>query len=365
MSTTAAGRRLEEPAARDWGFPREVAGIALLVAHGSGRGLPAGAALEGTGLGLADLAQHHREVTADQELRVVRNLRRHLADQGELGIEVGATYHVSTFGIFGYALLASRTVLDAMNMALRFLDLSFAFAVPRAELVGDRVRITVDGTGLPRDVRRFLVQRDATAIRTVLGELVPGGVPVDLRLLGDTALLEFDAAQLERPLPQANPQTAALCEALCRDVVARRRERTGIAQDVRVLIAQLLPTGAAMVDVAARLGLSERTLRRRLAEADTGYQPLLDEVRESLARELLGSRAVLSVEDVAQRLGYAEASSFITAFRRWTGTTPAALGRPAPDDSRSSSARHSAHAFPSSGGPNFRDGTPARDRGRR
>ena len=249
---------------------------------------------------------------------MVRNLQRHL---GDVGAAVGRRYHVSTFGIFGYALLASRTVLDAMDVALRFIDLSFTFAIPRAELVGDTVRITVDGERLPADVRRFLLDRDAAAIRTVLDELVPGGVPTRLRRGADTVVLEVDAVQLGRPLPQSNPQSLALSEALCRDVVERRRQRTGTSREVRILVTQQLRAGAPMAAVAHELGLSERTLRRRLGAEGTSYQRLLDEVRESLAVELLGTGR-LSVEDVALRLGYAEASPFIVAFRRWTGATP-------------------------------------------
>jgi AraC-like DNA-binding protein len=75
--------------------------------------------------------------------------------------------------------------------------------------------------------------------------------------------------------------------------------------------------------VADRLGVSERTLRRRLAGEGTSYQRLLDEVRASLADELIGTGR-LSVEEIAVRLGYAEASSFIAAHRRWTGETPGA-----------------------------------------
>lgn len=324
-------RVLEEPAARDWDFPRAVAGTALLVSYADSHGLPARGALAGTGLGPADLADPEREVTAAQELRVVRNLIGHLGDlddpgdggpAGRAGAEVGATYHVSTFGIFGYALLSSRTLLDAMNVALRYLDLTYTFALPRADLVDGRVQITVDGSVLPVDVRRFLVERDAWAVRTVLGELVPGGVPVSLEVYGDRALLAFDAVHLDRPLPLANPQTVALCEALCRDVVARRRERTGTAQQVRVLVTQRLAAGAPMASVAADLAMAERTLRRRLADEGTSYRALVEEVRSSLALELLGGRLGLSVEDVALRLGYAEASSFIHAFKRWHGRTP-------------------------------------------
>jgi AraC-like DNA-binding protein len=311
---------LSPPAARDWEFPRAVAGVALLVAYAGSRGVDAEAALAGTGLEVADLTEPDREVTATQELRVVRNLQGHL---GDVGAAVGRRYHASTFGIFGYALLASRTVLDAMDVALRFLDLSFTFAIPRAEIVGATVRITVDGSGLPPDVRAFLLDRDVAAIRTVLDELVPGGVPTTRRRAADTVVLELDAAELDRPLPQSNPQTLALSEALCRDVVERRRARSGTSQEVRVLVTQQLRSGAPMAGVARELGFSERTLRRRLAAEGTTYQRLLDEVRESLAVELLGTGR-LTVEDVALRLGYAEASPFIVAFHRWTGRTPGA-----------------------------------------
>jgi AraC-like DNA-binding protein len=63
-----------------------------------------------------------------------------------------------------------------------------------------------------------------------------------------------------------------------------------------------------------------------LEEAGTSYRALLDEVRRALAEELLVATP-LSVDDVAIRLGYAEATPFIYAFKRWTGVTPAAYRR--------------------------------------
>src|SRR4051794_3013573 len=157
----------EDAAVRDWDFPRAVAGVALLVAHARDHGVLDAVALAGSGLAATDLAAV-TEVTAAQELRVVRNLRAAL---GEVGSDVGRRYRAATFGALGYALLASRTVHEAMNVALRFLDLSHTFTIPRVELDGDRVDVVVDGTGLPADVRRFLVERDAAAIRAVLVEL--------------------------------------------------------------------------------------------------------------------------------------------------------------------------------------------------
>jgi AraC-like DNA-binding protein len=315
---------MEPPAARGWEFPRSAAGLGVLVAFAARKGIGRRTTLAGTGL-TDHLLGTGAEVTAAQELRVVRNLCRLLGHQA--GVEVGRAYDLTSFGAFGFAVLSSRTVHEAMNVALRFIDLSYTFAIPSAEVVGSEVVVTVDGSGLPADVRRFLVERDATAIHGVLGELVPGGVGGRLTLHDDHALLTFDVAELDRPLPRGNPESVAVYEQLCAEVVTTRRRRSGVTQDARVLIAQKLPTGAPMSAVAADLGLSERSLRRRLEAESVSYQALLDEVRESLARELLRGRATLAVEDLAVRLGYAGATTFIHAFRRWTGTTPAAYSR--------------------------------------
>jgi AraC-like DNA-binding protein len=309
--------QLPEPAARSWDFPRSVAGIALLVEYAGSRGVGAQRVLLGTGLRPQDLGSG--EVTAAQELRVVRTLHRQL---GEVGCDVGERYQASTFGAFGFALLASRTVLDAMTVALRFIDLSFAFAIPRAELAGDRVVVSLDAGGLPPDVRRFLLERDATAVRVVLEALVPGGVGAALAWGDGTARLAFGADQLDRPLPQRSPERLALAAMMCAQVVDARRARTGLAQDVRVLITQRLPEGAPMPEVAAALALSERQLRRRLAEEGAGYRQLLEEVRSSLAQALHGGRATMPVAEVAARLGYADAAAYLHARRRWKDFVP-------------------------------------------
>lgn len=308
---------LEAPAAPDWEFPRSVAGVARMVAHAGTRGVPARSALAGTGLHAADLAGPGT-VTAAQELGVVRNLRRLLGDAA--AADVGRGYRPETFGALGFALVASRTVLDAMNVALRFNDLTYAFCRLGGEIHGDLVRVTVDGADLPADVRDFLVTRDMVAVRTVLDGLVPGGVGGRVHTQEARSVLEFHARELDRPLPPREGAAPGLAEQLCRDLVEPRRDRTGLARDVRVLITQRLPDGASMAEVAAALGWTERTLRRRLGEEGTSYRRLLDEVREPLAAELL--RRGLPVADVAQRLGYAGATPFIAAHRRWTGRTP-------------------------------------------
>ncbi len=312
VDVEAAAELRLEPTADSWDFPRSSAGIAVLVRYAGGRGLSAERVLLGTGLAADALGTG--EVTAAQELRVVRTLHHLL---GEVGVEVGECYDAATFGVFGFAMLSSRTVLDAMNVAVRFIELSHAFALPRARVEGSQVVVEVDGAALPLDVRRFLVERDTTAVRTVLDGLVPGGVGADVELSAGHARLTFGVDQLSRPLPERSADRLALAGRLCAEIVDARRRRSGLAQDVRVLITQRLDRGAPMGGVAAALGMTERTLRRRLTVEGAGYQHLLDEVRSSMAAALLGGRATMPVTDVALRLGYADASALAHARRRW------------------------------------------------
>jgi AraC-like DNA-binding protein len=335
---------LDEPATTHWAFPRSVAGVSLLLEFAREQQVPRETVLRGVSLDDALLDDPSYVVPADVEMTALRNLSTALGARDAPGLELGARYHVTAFGILGWALLSSRTVGEAMSLAMRFLDLSHIFTVPSVTVEDDEVTVALRAVALPEGLSRFLVERDAAAIHTVLSELVPGGVPltsVDLafpppprtsvyeEILGvrprfDAVRTElrFDARQLARELPQANPHSQALAEQLCREVVSRRRGRSGVTEQVRVWITRNLAYDASMAGAAAGLAMSQRTLRRRLAETGTGFQALLDEVRQALAAELLET-GVLSVEDVAQRLGYAEASSFIHAFKRWHAETPA------------------------------------------
>jgi AraC-like DNA-binding protein len=315
-------RTLPPPGATAWDFPRSAAGVRHLVAYAERAGLPVEPLLVGSGLRVEDL-DRVQVVTAAQELRVVRALARLLPDSGA---DVGRRYTAASFGVMGWAMRASATLGEAVGIALSFIDLSFAFVIPQARLEGEtgeeRVVAELDATALPRDVRRWLLERDATAVATVLTSLVPGGVGLVQVVEGDRATLTFPARELDRPLVRERGADHAAAAAACQALALPRRERTGVVADVRVLVAQRLREGAPMAEVAAALGVTERTLRRRLAAEGTGYRALVEEVRSGLAAELLA--VGLPVADVAARLGYAETAPLTRAHRRWTGRPPSA-----------------------------------------
>jgi AraC-like DNA-binding protein len=114
-----------------------------------------------------------------------------------------------------------------------------------------------------------------------------------------------------------------MAQQMCADLLDARRLRTGLAARVRDLIVARLRHPPTLDDVAQVLHMSPRTLRRNLSVEGTSLRQLIDEVRATLAAELIrGGR--LTVAEVSRRLGYLEVSSFSQAFRRWYGVSPRA-----------------------------------------
>jgi AraC-like DNA-binding protein len=102
--------------------------------------------------------------------------------------------------------------------------------------------------------------------------------------------------------------------------------RPALIQALRALILDLEHGPASLGDIANRLALSERTLRRRLHALGTSYNKILQDVRSSTAQECLRD-SNLTTESIAWRLGYTETANFRHAFKRWTGQSPQAFRR--------------------------------------
>jgi AraC-like DNA-binding protein len=131
-------------------------------------------------------------------------------------------------------------------------------------------------------------------------------------------------ALLARPLGTPNP---ALFEALQHQAL-RLHERLDTQASMQSRVARLvraaLPLLPSMREAAQALALSERSLRRRLADEGTSYTQVAEAVRLNVARELLGSRE-RPLKQIASELGFSELSAFHRAFKRWTGDTPVAF----------------------------------------
>ena len=112
------------------------------------------------------------------------------------------------------------------------------------------------------------------------------------------------------------------CEATLAD---RKGETSQLRTRVENAISSLLPHGRVLVeDVARGVGMSERTLVRRLSDEGLSFTEILQKLRRDLAVRYLTDRK-LHVSKVAWLLGFQEVSSFTHAFKRWTGKTPSKM----------------------------------------
>jgi len=141
-----------------------------------------------------------------------------------------------------------------------------------------------------------------------------------LRFNADQYALEFPASWLNRRLPGDDAELRRLLQKQISRL--ETMHRGDFPEQVRSVLRTSLLTGQVKADqIAALFSMHSRTLNRRLDAFGTSFQQLVDESRFEIARQMLEDTSV-DVMEVAASLGYARASAFTRAFRRWSGTTP-------------------------------------------
>jgi len=315
-------------------------------------------ALEARGLDAAALFRRagcDPDMLRVQETRVPNRLVRRLFEVAEeatgdpcIGIEVGAQVRGVALHALGHAWLASSTLSDAIVRIVRYTRVLTEFW--RADLREEPRGVRFSVIPRDRDAFRPLSRHDAVLAgivklaRITYGEaFAPLEVAVERDLPECASRFEewfrapivwgaaapsilFRREDLARPLATANPGVAVASERLAADYAARL-DRDDIGTRVKRELLGVLPSGTpSQTRIARSLGLSSRTLHRRLAGASTSFADLLDETRRDLAAEYL-RRSDYAVGEVAYLLGFAEISSFNRAFRRWTGQSPSEFRR--------------------------------------
>jgi AraC-like DNA-binding protein len=294
----------------------------------------------------AELVDHNARLTPDQGRALARALTRALPDpelRYELGLRAAERFVASDADVLGYLTASTPTALAALHALVKHARLLGDSADPR--VIEHAGRVTFELTLLGG---RPMVPEGAdfavAAIFHLLWRLTAERVrPIEVRLprprpprtqvyqrffrgavvtFGAAApALAFTRASLLVPLSQRDDK---LLRILTQTAETQRRALPSgddWRDRVRALIANGLPDGDYALDrIAQRCGIGERTLRRRLVEAGTSYRALVDEVRKERALLLLEQAG--SVSDVAQRVGFSDATAFARAFRRWTGKLP-------------------------------------------
>lgn len=299
--------------------------------------------LKGTGLDQQQLLDPNMAVSGQQELQLIRNLVEELGERPVLGLEVGTRYHFTTFGSLGLALMSSANIREALDFALAYFPLTFAFTqfIVSEDQSGIRIDIEID-EGIPKTLWQFIVERDISALITVQRDLVQdnfcqhlafsfqpkGDIQTYIDLFGvspafgeNKNFIILDAEKVNQKLRMANELVLHTAEQQCRQTLDKRQSQKKYTHHVQQVLMNTKGEIPSMELVADRLHLNSRTLRRHLVSEGTTFIKIREQVRQILADYYL-SLPQTSIEQIAEWLGYAEPASFIHAYKRWYGKTP-------------------------------------------
>lgn len=325
-----------------------IAYLQLLVEILAGRSISAERLLAGLPVSPDLLTQADARMSAMQWTRVVMRAVELTGDPA-LGYEYGLRMRPTAHGVVGYATMTCTTLRQALDISVRYarmrqahfslhthdekdgclLELSEKYPIPvmRSFFIENillglaRAHAVLLGRE-PQEISGIEIWFDwpEPAWHAAWADRLPP-VRFSQRMNGVRISAECLAMRPVLADPHASQQALALCE---RELALAADSEADIATRVR---AQLVPGKHGgypqLDDVAARLAISGRTLKRRLQEGGTSFLLMLEEARRRDAHALL-SHSELAIQDIATQLGYLNPANFSRAFNQWTGESPSA-----------------------------------------
>lgn len=274
-----------------------------------------------------------------------------MTKDGAFGLHAGERERLETYGVVGYSILTSSTVEQALRCQVRYLPVWTDVGKFRLEVEGavahfrweyspvslpesrhdcetslatvtQYLRLLTGGRWKPCEVWfRHRKPRDTSEHMRIFRAPVRFGTPTD-------ALL-FDSRLLSTPLKSANPRAHRLLKDAAEQWPAVALDGQSFSQLALSLIRQGMSSGNVGVEAVSRqLGVSRRSLQRRLRQESCSHRKLVQQARQELSRFLLSSTSVTTVE-AAYALGFSEPSAFYHAFQEWFGVSPQAYRRAA------------------------------------
>jgi len=173
------------------------------------------------------------------------------------------------------------------------------------------------GKSCPRPTAVHLAHGAPAAAASYLAHF--GVVPAFGRPLYE---LIYPAHTHDQPIASFNSRLRDYFDQECRRLVDRLGAGSTMAAQVRkLLIHRMDGGGTSLAKVAKTLGVSARSLQRRLTDEGVSYSDLLEDIRAEFAKRYLTQKTI-SASEVAYLLGFTEPPAFFKAFKRWTGMTP-------------------------------------------
>jgi AraC-like DNA-binding protein len=310
----------------------------------TGRGVDLNTLALATGLPENALSPLPETLAAVDYVRLL-DVAAQLANDPHFGLHVGESVKLGTYTVYGLILLSCHDFGQVFQQTLRYEGL--AHDLGRSDLqVTNGIAQYQWHSHFP-NASRHLAESVFAGIR-VFGNWLAGAnlppAPISFthaapencsehqRIFGNAVVFNsainsasFDAALLSWPVPNADvgmyPVLRQHAEGLLREKMRAQTDGGIVAQVRATIIANLTQDRAKLTVVAQDLNLSQRTLQRKLNEAGSSFQQVLDSTRHELAKDYLSQRQ-LNLADIAFLLGYQEQSAFNHAFKGWFGISP-------------------------------------------
>src|SRR4249919_1485705 len=261
-----------------------------------------------------------------------------------LGFHLAYSFNLREIGLLYYVLASAETLLGSLLRVARYSDVAnegVDLEVNKGNLL--RVRLHYSGVARHSDIHQ--IEFWMASLVRICRELIGTNFkPIEVRIMHDRREQAREIEKLvgctvktganvdeiifsresgEYPIVTADPYLNRLCVRFCEETLARLGKKTSpLKVKVENVIAALLPHGEMHFDaVAVQLGMSGRTLARKLALEGHSFSKILDGLRSALARRYL-AESDMSISEIAWLLGYSQVANFTHAFHRWTGTNP-------------------------------------------
>lgn len=265
----------------------------------------------------------------------------HLQDP-ELGLRLGQSITPAQLGIVGYVILACANLGEAMQRLAQYARLVYDASPMQLRLEENLIELEwstergkpgqlVDATAITalvqfaRDISDQQMAgpsyisfvNAAPQPVTSLAYEAYFGCPVAFEQTA--TVVRLPRSDLALRLRQPDAALANILSQQAEQLLSQLPEENATARDVRRAISQDLQNGSpSLASVATQLQMSERSLQRRLDEANSSFQNLLDDTRYRLAKDYLQDQR-LTLAEIALLLGYSEQSAFNRSYKRWSG----------------------------------------------
>lgn len=264
-----------------------------------------------------------------------------LTGDPQLALRIANATPPGAFGIVEYVCRSAPTLGGALRQWVRYLNLLDDAVTVALVVQGDRAYLRVDRESeapapAAHELCWALVARDARKLTTVpfrfhaieLAHPAPGDIAAyrawfDAPVVfgAATTQMVFPASALDASLASGDPALLAILTRAADELVAKTSRDPLMTQQVKRVVHDLLRSDEAHIDVVAkRLGVTSRSLQRRLKDEGTSFQTVREDVRRELAQRYLADG--LAISEISFLLGFSEPSAFFRAFKRWTGQTP-------------------------------------------